>query len=137
MAEEIQRLICLDTTVLIDYFRKSKKEKSFFAKLIEAEFYGFFISIVVHFEIYKAVNELQLNYWNNLFADLLVAPFTQKINNHCIIIYKQLKQIRKSIEFKDLMIAATAKSNNYPLATLNKKHFDDIEGLDLITPDDL
>jgi len=35
------------------------------------------------------------------------------------------------------MIAATAKSLKIPLATLNKKHYIDIEGIDLITPDDL
>lgn len=137
MAEEIQRLICLDTTVLIDYFRKSKKENSFIFKLIEAEFQGFLVPIVFHFEIYKGANEIQVNYWNNLFADFLIIPYSQIINNESIKIHKQLKLIRKSIEFKDLIIAATAKSNNHPLATINKKHFDNIEGLNLITPDDL
>jgi predicted nucleic acid-binding protein len=48
-----------------------------------------------------------------------------------------IEYFRKSIEFQDLIIAATAISFNNPLATINKKHFDNIEGLDLITPDDL
>jgi hypothetical protein len=34
------------------------------------------------------------------------------------------------------MIAAT-KSLKIPFATLNKKHYKDIEGIDLITPGDL
>lgn len=137
MAEELQRLICLDTSVLIDYFRKSKKENSFFTKLIEGKFQGFLVSVVVHFEIYLDINEVQLNYWNNLFSDFLILPYSQTINNESINIFKQLKRKSITIEFKDLIIAATAKANNYHLATLNKKHFNNIEGLDLITPDDL
>ena len=49
-------------------------------------------------------------------------------------ILKQLKSKRKTIEYKDLLIAATALHYNYSLATINEKHFKDIKGLDLITP---
>lgn len=62
---------------------------------------------------------------------------TKDISNQSINIFRQLKTQRKSIEFQDLIIAATALSNKNSLATLNEKHFDNIEGLDLITPDDL
>jgi predicted nucleic acid-binding protein len=51
--------------------------------------------------------------------------------------YKQLQKVRKSIEIKDLMIAATSKSLNYPLATINEKHYIHIDGLKLITPGNL
>jgi tRNA(fMet)-specific endonuclease VapC len=137
LAEEIQRLTFVDSSVLIEYFRKSKKENSFFFKLLNKNFQGFAASVVVHFEIYKGANDKQITYWNNLFEDILVVPYTQNINKKGISIYQQLKKIRKSIEFQDLVIAATAISSNNPLATINKKHFDNIEGLDLITPDDL
>jgi predicted nucleic acid-binding protein len=39
-----RRLICLDTSVLIDYFRKEKKERSFLFKL--AKNYIFAISVI-------------------------------------------------------------------------------------------
>jgi predicted nucleic acid-binding protein len=45
----------------------------------------------------------------------------------------RLKRIRKSIQFPDLIIAATSRSLNLP-STINERHFKDIEGLDLITP---
>jgi len=137
LAEEIQRLICIDSSVFIEYFRKSKKENSFFYKLLQKDFHGFVASIIVHFEIYKGVTLPQLSFWNNLFEDILVVPYTQKINQQSLIIHAQLKIIRKSIELQDLMIAATTKSSKIPLATLNKRHYKDIEGLELITPDDL
>lgn len=137
MAEEIQRLISIDSSVFIEYFRKSKKENSFFFKLLQKDFHGFIASIIVHFEIYKGATQQQFSYWDNLFEDILLIPYTQKINQESLVIHSQLKVIRKSIELQDLMIAATTKSLRIPLATLNEKHYKDIEGLDLITPDDL
>lgn len=137
MAEEIQRLISIDSSVFIEYFRKAKKENSFFFKLLQKDFHGFVASVIVHFEIYKGITPRQLTYWNNLFEDILLIPYTLQINEESLLIHAQLKTIRKSIELQDLMIAATTKSLKIPLATLNKKHYKDIEGIDLITPDDL
>jgi predicted nucleic acid-binding protein len=45
---------------------------------------------------------------------------------------KELKRKRKLIDIADLFIAATAIANNLPFATLNKKHFDRIDGLSII-----
>jgi tRNA(fMet)-specific endonuclease VapC len=138
LAEEIQRLTFVDSSVLIEYFRKSKKENSFFYTLLNKNFQGFAASVVVHFEIYKGANNMQMIYWNNLFEDILIVPYNQSINKKSLSIYQQLKKARKSIEFQDLIIAAkTALFSNCPLATINKKHFENIEGIELITPADL
>jgi predicted nucleic acid-binding protein len=45
-----------------------------------------------------------------------------------------LKLKRKTIEYKDLMIVPTALQVKYKSATINEKRFQDINGLDLITP---
>jgi len=37
------------------------------------------------------------------------------------------------IDTPDIMIAGTALQNNMPVATLNRKHFERITGLELIT----
>lgn len=76
----------------------------------------------------------QLSYWDNLFEDILIVSYTPKINAESLVMHKQLKKIRKSIQLQDLMIAAASKSLNYPLATINEKHYVHIEGLKLITP---
>jgi len=55
----------------------------------------------------------------------MVAQAAVDINN-------SLKRKRQQIEMADLFIAATAISNNLPFATLNKKHFDRIDGLRLV-----
>jgi predicted nucleic acid-binding protein len=133
----MENLVCLDTSVLIDFFRKQKSEKTLFIKLIQSDFSGFYIPVTVEFEIYYGANQQQLNFWNNLFTDFIVLPLTQTVNAFAIDIAKNLRRRNKSIEYKDLVIAATALSINCPLATINKKHFENIEGIELITPADL
>ncbi|WP_418884486.1 type II toxin-antitoxin system VapC family toxin [Cognataquiflexum rubidum] len=46
-----------------------------------------------------------------------------------IEVYASLKKQNKLIDLADLLIGATAKNHRIPLATLNKKHFQRIEGL--------
>jgi predicted nucleic acid-binding protein len=45
---------------------------------------------------------------------------------------RSLKKKPKQIEMADLFNAATAIDNKLPLATLNIKHFDRIDGLELV-----
>ena len=133
----MENLVCLDSTVLIDFFRKQKSDNTLFVKLIKSEFSGFYIPVTVKFEIYFGATEQQFDFWNNLFNDFIVLPLTESVNTIAIDIAKSLKKRNKLIDYKDIVIAATAVSQGCPLATINKKHFENIEGLDLITPDDL
>ena len=133
MDGQMESLICLDTSVLIDFYRKTKKEKSFFY-LLTTKYSGFVIPVTVHFELLVGNNEKQISFWQNLLEDFLVIPYHPNVNFTAIKIVKQLKTNKKSIEFKDLQIAATALHYNYTLATLNQKHFEDIISLKLITP---
>ena len=137
MVEENQRLACLDASVLIEYFRKTKKEKSFFAKLIDKGYEGFIVPITAHFEVYSGATKEQLPFWDNLFSDFIIIPYTEAYNKTALEIFSDLKRKRKSITISDLQIAATAKTLKYPLATINKKHFDVIDNLLLITPDEI
>ena len=45
---------------------------------------------------------------------------------------KQLKMQRSFLDKADLFIAATAKAHDLQLATLNRKHFERVEGLTII-----
>ena len=129
----MEGLICIDSSVLIEYFRKKNKAETLLPKL-SLKYSGFAVPSVVHFEIYTGSTPQQTEYWNNLFSDFLVLPFTDSISNKAILIMKELKKIRITMEFKDLIIAASASNHNFPLATINEKHFNKIKGLQLITP---
>ena len=78
------------------------------------------------------MNEVQEEFWWNFLKDIEVISYFPAINYTAVQIQKQLKVLRKSINIQDLIIAATAVHLQYPLATLNLKHFENIEGISLI-----
>ena len=132
----MEGIILLDSSVLIDYFCKKIKEKTFFYQLA-LRFNGFAIPVMVHYEILSGSNLQQESFWKNLFNDMMILPYTAKDNYTAIRIKELLKTKRKSIDFKDLLIATTSLVHHLPLATLNKAHFIAIKELSLITPDSL
>jgi predicted nucleic acid-binding protein len=128
MADQIA---LVDTTILIDYFRKTDKANAKLVALFDQN-YDFSISAITHYEIYSGATAAQLPFWINMLARTTVVPFDQTISQAAVDINVMLKRKRKQIGIADLFIAATAITNNLPLATLNRKHFDRIDGLILL-----
>lgn len=126
-------IICLDSSVLIDYFRKKKKENSFFYQLTK-KYSLFAVSVISEYEIYSGSNFEQDIFWNDFFKTLNVLPFNPEVNKISIKIQRQLKTKGLNIDIPDLFIGSTALYNKMKLATLNKKHFEHIDKLILITP---
>ena len=125
-------IVCLDTTVLIDFYRKKDKTKSLFFKLTER--YTFFaVPAVTEYELYLGNSEEQNIFWNDFFSRVIVLPFDTKAVRHSVRIFKELKRKNKLIGMPDIMIAGIALQNNMPVATLNREHFERITGLELIT----
>jgi len=125
-------VICLDTSVLIDYYRKKEKSKSLFFQLTE-KYSAFAVSAVTEYELYLGNSQEQNMFWDEFFSQITVLPFDTKAAKQAVAIYKQLKQQNQLIDIPDIMIAGTAMQNNAPLATLNRKHFERINGLEIIT----
>lgn len=112
MAGEI---VLLDASILIDYYCKKGKSRTQWGALARAG-HGFAVSTVTKYEIYAGAT-----------AALEVSAVDVAVGiNH------ELKRKRKQIHLADLFIASTALANELPLATLNKKHFERIAGLDLL-----
>lgn len=118
----------LDTSILIEYFRKQNKERSKFYQLKKEKF-SFAISIITVYEIYIGANENQKLLWDDMFKKFKIFPLNESSIYVAVDIYKTLKRKNKLIEISDIFIAATAKANNLQICTNNKKHFDRIEGL--------
>ena len=126
-----KQVICLDTSVLIDYFRKVNKSKTFFYELTN-EYDLFAVSAITEYEIYSGSNAEQDIYWNDFFNKIVSLPYNSEANRVTTKIERELRRKNKTIDKPDLMIAGTALSNNLKLATLNLKHFELIDGLELI-----
>jgi len=125
-------VVCLDTSILIDYYRKKDKSKSIFFKLTE-KYSLFVVSAITEYELYLGNSEEQNIFWDRFFSQITVLPFDTKAAKKAVEIYKQLKRDNKLIEVPDILIAATTLQNNLPIATLNKKHFERINGLQIVT----
>ena len=124
------KTLMIDTTLLIDYFRKTDKAKSRLVQLSK-EFDKLFISAVTEFEVYSGATDTQLNFWTELLSEIPVLPFDSPAAHIAVEIQRDLKKLRKTIEKADLFIAATAVANKLTLDTLNRKHFDKIKQLTL------
>jgi len=125
-------IICLDTSILIDYYRVKDKSQSLFFKLTE-RFTIFAVSAITKYELYLGNSPEQNIFWDDFFSRVIVLPFDSEAVKYSVIIYKQLKRENKLIQMPDIMIAGTAMKNNMSLATLNRKHFERIDNLKIIT----
>ena len=122
------KIILIDTSILIDYYRKTDKTNSVWISLFNKG-YGFAISAISKYEIYSGATASQLLFWDKILENIKVLSFDETTVNTAVSINTNLKKKRKQIDIADLFIAATAVNKNLPIATLNKKHFDRIEGL--------
>jgi len=129
---ENQLAILLDTSVLIDYFRKTKKANAFFVDLAD-QYDHFVVSVITKFEIYIGCTDSQKPFWDGIFENMVVLPLDNACIEAALNIQLQLKKVSKQIDFPDLLIAATAQQNGLPLATLNTKHFSRVEGLEVVS----
>lgn len=124
-------LILIDTSVMIDYYRKTDKANSVLIKLLR-QGDTFAVSAITKYEIYSGATQNQISFWNQVFEGIRVFAFDELDVDMAVEINTVLKRKRKQIDIADLFIAATAVRNNLSLATLNKKHFERIDKLTIL-----
>ena len=124
-------MILLDSSILIDLFRKRNKLNTFFFQLL-AENDDFAISSITHYEIGVGNKKSHWSYWEDLYSTLIILPFDRSCSETASEIFLDLRKRNKVIDFADLLIGSTALAHSIPLATLNKKHFERISDLKLI-----
>ena len=120
--------VMLDATVPIEYFRAKNKDNTLLAQ-IARQYNIRSISVIAKMEVLYGVRSELVEYWNTFFAKMPVVSFTDKMLAKAHEIVLDLKRKNLLLEIGDVMIAATAMVEGVPLATLNRKHFERIEGL--------
>ena len=121
-------MVMIDACVFIDYFRSKNKENTFLTKLTRGS-RKCCTSAVAKYEVFVGADEKDMNEWRRIFDKITVFAFGDATINSARMIYRQLKQENKLIDLGDILIAATAISNDLPLATFNRRHFERIPGL--------
>ncbi len=119
--------VCLDTDVCVEILKNTEKGK---IKQKEIENYETFITTISIFELF--LREKNFYPVERLLSDVNVLDFTEIGARKSSEILKNLKNKDKITDMRDLFIAATCIVNNCKLATLNKKHFEHIDWLELI-----
>jgi tRNA(fMet)-specific endonuclease VapC len=125
-----KEIICVDTSVFIDYFRKQRKDKTLLIKLSEE--YDFAISVITKLEISVGIGKGQSDYWDNVFNKLTILPLTETEIDKASLIIQSLRKDNKIIGLQDILIASTAIVNDLKFATLNLKDFERIKELKII-----
>jgi tRNA(fMet)-specific endonuclease VapC len=121
----------IDTGIFIEHLRaKDKSSTTLFGLADEPEL---FISAISLYELYMgATSKEKIQDIVSLTQDLTVLPFTDEVAIKAGQIYHQLRTSNQLIEFRDIFIAATCLTFKLPIATLNKKHFRRIDGLNIL-----
>ena len=120
--------IIVDTSVIIDFIRYKDKSKTIFHKLNQNN--DVYISIITHSELYAGKSV-----WEKSKARIILEKILS--NLYIVGISENISILAGKISFEyntsivDAVIAATAISNKFPLATLNLKDFEKINGLSL------
>ena len=123
-------IVCLDTSILIDYYRKKNKTKTKFVQLSEK--YNFAISVITKLEILTGINENQREFWTHVFEKIKILSLNQDDVEIAAQTIQTLRKRNKIIGLKDILIASTAIANDLPLSTLNLKDFKRIENIRII-----
>ena len=125
-----KEIICLDTSLFIDYFRKQRKDRTLLAIL--SKDYDFSISVITKLEIGVGIGKGQKDFWDDIFEKLTILPITEvEIDKACEII-QSLRRINKIIGLQDILIASTAIVHDLKLATLNLKYFERVQNLTIL-----
>jgi tRNA(fMet)-specific endonuclease VapC len=126
------RRILVDTTILIDFLRKQKKEKSRLWKLRE-EYQNLTISAISVFELFAgATDDQKIEDVRKLLKWFDILDFDEKIAEESGEIFKKMRREKKLIEYRDLFIGTTAVFYDLKIATLNVKHFEHIPNLEIL-----
>lgn len=120
--------LVIDTNIFIDHIRsKDKTSTALYRISNETKLY---ISSVTLYELYMgATSHEKQNDIKKLTRNIVVLPFDEDVAMQAATIYQYLKMSSQLINFRDIFIAATCITYNYPLKTMNRKHFNRIKGV--------
>jgi predicted nucleic acid-binding protein len=110
------KIVLVDTSILIDYFRRTEKTNSALIKLFD-QGYDFCISAITEYEIYSGSTQSQINFWDEILKRTNVLAFDKLVVKVAVETNNNLKRKRKQIDLADLFIGSTTIAHNVPIAS--------------------
>ncbi len=125
------RRILIDTSIVIEYLRSQNRQTTTLVKLFENN--ELCISVISIFELYNgATTQNKKQDIETLCSEIEIIDFNLDTAKFASTIYLELRSKNKLIEFRDILIGATALQLDIPISTLNKKHFVRIDNLQIL-----
>jgi tRNA(fMet)-specific endonuclease VapC len=130
------RLIILDTDVVIDFFTGISPGAEGVLKLISQEEAA--LTAISVFELYAGIEgKRRLGQIETFIRDLAILPLDVIEAALAGKIYTQLKSKGQLIGTHDILIAAVCLANGLPLYTKNVTHFSKIEDIQILTTEEI
>ncbi len=126
-------IYCLDTDILIEYFRRNRKVKRRIETLSDDDSIG--ITWLTLYEFFKGIflcGKLEEEKFLQVLvksSKILAASYESSREGGKI--YAALKRDGKLINDADILIASIVKNHNAILVTNNEEHFSRIQGLQI------
>ena len=125
-------MVCLDTDIIINFLRNDKNTVSL---IKEIEKTGKITTTVINsFELWKGFYKTGRDEKSivNLLNVISLLQMDGKSSRKAAEIFEYLKKRGKMVDVLDVIIGAISITNNEPLLTLNKKHFENIPNINLV-----
>jgi predicted nucleic acid-binding protein len=130
------RLIVVDTDVIIDFFRDISPAAGVFSELISSERAA--ITTISVFELYAGIEGAKrLRQIETLVQEIIILPLNVIEAAMGGRIFTQLKSKGKLIGTHDILIAAICIANDLPLYTKNIAHFSGIKDIRLLSSSEI
>ena len=130
------RLIVIDTDVVIDFFKDALPEANAVSDLISREEAA--MTSVSVFELYAGVEgKRRLHQIERLVESVLILPLDVIEAAVAGKIYTRLKSKGHSVGTRDILIAGICLANGLPLYTRNVAHFSRIEDLRVLSTEEI
>lgn len=128
--------LILDTSVIIEAEKKRLSFKKF-SSLGNAYMSAITVSellLGVHLASDEEKKIKRATFVEKVIKSIASIPFQEEEARTYARLIAYLRQKHITIDAHDIIIAATALEKDFPVLTTNKKHFDHIPGLKVLTP---
>lgn len=127
-------MICLDSDFLIDVLRNKEEAKRWLEENKDKTLYTTIINIFeLFYGAHKSNRKKEIDSCNELLDDLPILELSVNAAKKSANIAADLDKTGKPIGFRDVFIAGIVLTENISLKTNNKKHFENIKDLQLIS----
>lgn len=123
--------LVVDTSILIDYFRGGAKGQQFVNKVERGKIEEIFLPTIVIFELFSGQSSkspVAVHKILNLLKFFQRIELNEEIARRAGELYRD---VNKTLQVPDYIIAASALSVNGEIVTLNRRHFEQIPNLSL------